>query len=318
MNTEHIYFDIFLACGMIHLVLTAVMGLFARHQVKYLAIAWIMGIFTFCFFLLAPYASSEGPHAGVLHPAMLASLLVVSFLQSIYPLSIPMPGYLQWGRMWRYALPAIVFLLFYLIGFVLGGRPVVIESFADFRANLLSGDLLVRLGMLIASFHYIINIFRLPHRLTHVEYPRYLIGYSSMLGLNTVFFLVVAFDYHTYLIMVYAILFTLLNAYLCLRSLETMALELPKPIITEVDEAPTDEELQKSEADFNEANRQRFQRVEYWMQQHVEQWTEPTFNRDALCREVGINRQLLFTLGSCIVVAFALLGLLIISKNKEA
>lgn len=31
-----------------------------------------------------------------------------------------------------------------------------------------------------------------------------------------------------------------------------------------------------------------------------------------------INRQLLFTLGSCIVVAFALLGLLIISKNKEA
>ena len=30
-----------------------------------------------------------------------------------------------------------------------------------------------------------------------------------------------------------------------------------------------------------------------------------------------IDRKLLFTLGSCIVIAFALLGLLIISKNKE-
>ena len=31
-----------------------------------------------------------------------------------------------------------------------------------------------------------------------------------------------------------------------------------------------------------------------------------------------INHQLLFALGSCIVVSFALIGLLIISKNKEA
>lgn len=32
----------------------------------------------------------------------------------------------------------------------------------------------------------------------------------------------------------------------------------------------------------------------------------------------NINRELLFTMGSCIVVSFALIGLLIISKNKEA
>ena len=30
-----------------------------------------------------------------------------------------------------------------------------------------------------------------------------------------------------------------------------------------------------------------------------------------------IDRQLLFILGSCIVISFALIGLLIISKNKE-
>ncbi len=30
-----------------------------------------------------------------------------------------------------------------------------------------------------------------------------------------------------------------------------------------------------------------------------------------------IDRQLLFSLGSCIVISFALIGLLIISKNKE-
>ena len=32
----------------------------------------------------------------------------------------------------------------------------------------------------------------------------------------------------------------------------------------------------------------------------------------------GIDKNLLFILGSCIVTSFALIGLLIISKNKEA
>lgn len=293
MNSQVIYLNIFLSCGMIHLVLTAVMALFARHQVKYLAIAWIMGIFSSWFFLLAPYASTEGPHAGVMHPAMLAALLVISFLQSIYPLSIPMPGYLQWGRMWRYALPAIVFLGFYAVGFAMGSRHVVVESFTDFRTHLLSGDLLVRLGMLLTSFYYIANIFLLPRRLTHVQFPRYLIGYSTILGLSAVFFLVIAFSYHTYLIMIYAVVFTLLNAYLCMRTLESTARELPRPVVKEVAEAPSDEQLERSEKDFNEKNLQYFQRVEYWMQHHSEAWTEYTFNRDILCTEVGINRQLL-------------------------
>lgn len=293
MNIQHIYFDIFLSCGIVHLILTAVMALFARHQVKYLAIAWIMGIFAFSFLPLASYASTEGPHPGVLHPAMLTSLMATSFLQSVYPLSIPLPGYLQWGRMLRYASPAIAFLAFYAFGFAMGSKQVVIENFSDFRTNLLSSDLLIRLGMLLTSFYYIFNIFRLPHHLAHVAYPRYLIAYSSLLGLNDIFFLYIAFNYHTSLIMVYAVIFTLLNAYLCMRVLESLALELPKPVIVEVKEMPTEEEIVASEQDFNDANLKRFQRAEYWMQNHRDVWTDSGFKRDDLCRETGINRHLL-------------------------
>ncbi len=290
MNITQLIFSIFLGCTIAHLVLTCVMALFARHRVKYLAIAWIMGIFTFFYILTLPYAPGEEAHAGVMHPAMLAALMVIAFLQSVYPLSIPMPGYLQWGRMWRYASPAIAFLAFYGLAFLVGSKQVVIESWNDVRMNLLSGDLLMRFGMLITSFFYIANIFLLPRWLTHGEYPRYLYAYCFLLGLSAVFFLYIAIDYSPILIAVYSIILTLLNSYLCLRVLESMALELPHPVIIEVEEAPTDEQLRQSEDDFNEANLQRFQRMEYWMQKHPEQWTEPTFTRDILCRETGVNR----------------------------
>lgn len=293
MNAEAIYFNIFLSCGMVHLVLAVVMALLARHKVKYLAIAWIMGIFTFALFLIAPYAATAKAHPGILHPAMLIALIAISYLQSIYPLSIPMPGYLQWGRMWYYALPALLFIGAYGIGLLLGAEPVVVENFHDIATHFFYPDLILRLGMLLTSFYYIINIFRLPHQLSYLDYPRYLWGYCSLLGASAVFYLVIALDYQPYLMMIYAIVFTLLNSYLCLRILETMALELPRPTINEVHNEPTDEDLRRSEHDFNEANLQRFQRVEYWMQQHTEVWTDPTFNRDTLCLEVGINRQLL-------------------------
>lgn len=292
MNIESIYFDIFLSCGMIHLVLTAVMSLFARHQVKYLSIAWIMGIFAFALLSVSYYASTQKAHPGILHPAMLIALVAISYLQSIYPLSIPMPGYLQWGRMWRYAAPALVFIGFYVLGILVGDRPLVINGLKDIRDNIFSSDLLLRIGMLLTSFYYIANIFLLPRRLTQVSYPHYLVGYSTLLGLSAIFYLFIALNYKPYLMMVYAIIFTGLNAYLCLRTLETTALELPKPVVKEVKKAPTDEDLRKSEMDFNEANLQRFQRVEYWMQNNVDVWTNSDFNRDALCREAGINRHL--------------------------
>lgn len=290
MNITQLIFNIFLGCAVTHLVLTCVMALFARHRVKYLAIAWIMGIFTFFYILALPYAPSEEAHTGVMHPAMLAALMVIAYLQSIYPLSIPMPGYLQWGRMWRYASPAIAFLAFYGLAYSVGSKQVVVESWDDVRTNLLSSDLLMRIGMLITSFFYIANIFLLPRWLTRGEYPRYLYAYCLLLGLSAVFFLYIAFDYSPVLIAVYSIILTLLNSYLCLRVLESMALELPRPVIIEVEEAPTDEQLRQSEDDFNEANLQRFQRMEYWMQKHPEQWTDSTFTRDILCRETGVNR----------------------------
>jgi len=77
------------------------------------------------------------------------------------------------------------------------------------------------------------------------------------------------------------------------RTLETTAMDLPRPIIKEVEQAPTEEEIKQAEDDFNKANLQRFQRVEFWMQKNRNVWTDNTFGRDQLCREVGINRQLL-------------------------
>ena len=283
---------VFLCCSVAHFVMTMVMALFARHQVKFLSIAWIMGIFATALLLIAPYPGVAQGQPGMLHPYMLMALLAISYLQSIFPLSIPMPGYLQWGRMWQYALPALLFIGFYGFAMLLGSRPVIIHDIGDLRAHLLSGDVLLRLAMLLTSFWYIVNIFRLPHRLTHVEYPRYLVGYSTVLGLSVIFYVVIAIDYDSRLMMIYAVVFTTLNLYLNFRALETMARELPKPVIKEVEKAPTDAELKKAEEDFNELNRQRFQRVEYWMQTNMGAWTDSTFNRDQLCRETGLNRHL--------------------------
>ena len=286
---------IFLCGSVAHFVITMVMALFARHQIKYLSIAWIMGIFAVGMLVMSFFGRTvaTGREPGMLHPFALMAVMVISYLQSIYPLSIPMPGYLQWGRMWKYASPAIALILVYFGAMVLGARPVIVHNLSELRQHLLSGDLMMRLGMVLVSFWYIGNIFRLPHRLTHVDFPRYLVGYSTLVGMSVIFYLAVAIDYDARLIMLYVIIFTLLNLYLCFRTLETTALELPKPVIQEVETAPTDEELRKAEEDFNEANRQRFQRVEFWMQNNSGAWTDSTFNRDILCRETGINRHLL-------------------------
>ena len=37
---------------------------------------------------------------------------------------------------------------------------------------------------------------------------------------------------------------------------------------------------------------QRFQRIQYWMQNHVDAWTDSSFNRSGLCEGVGYNRHL--------------------------
>lgn len=45
--------------------------------------------------------------------------------------------------------------------------------------------------------------------------------------------------------------------------------------------------------DFNEMNHKRYMRVQLWMQTHKEAWLNNGFNRDKLCDETGINRQLM-------------------------
>ncbi len=282
-----------LACSTtVHYVLAMVMFVYARHYVRYLSIAWIMAIFAFSTTLVSLCGlSSIAP--GMLHPMALIGLAGTCYLQSIYPLSFVMPGYLQWQRMWKYASPVIVLVVLYILATLCGGKPMVINTMADLRHNLLSVHTVIRLASLVLSMVYIANIFCLPRRLTNVQFPRYLIGYSVALGVSAVFYAAICIvRFNLLLATTYIILLTLLNTYLCMRTLESMALELPKPTIQAVEQSPNERDLEK-ERDFNEANQKRFERVEYWMQHNVEEWKDYTFGRDQLCRHTGINRHLM-------------------------
>lgn len=294
MNTTTMI--LMLACSATaHIIMTCVIGLYARHKIQYLCLAWVNGLFGFA--LIGTAFVSERiicGQPGMLHPLMLLFLVAICYLQSIYPLSIPMPGFLQWGRMLKYARPALALILLYLIGMLCGSRFVVLRDLGDIQEHLLSSDVLLRLAALCLSIYYIINIFLLPHRMAHhADVPRYLLGYCSALGMSVVYYTVMTILYNPALLAVYVVIFTILNMYLSLRTLETMALTLPKPDIKEVEEAPSEEVVEKAEhEDFNEANLQRFQRIEYWMQNNKESWTDNTFGRERLCREVGYNRHL--------------------------
>ncbi len=295
-----------LACSaMAHLVMTCVMALYARHRVQYLSLAWINGIFT-VILIGAAVISGMIPSGqpGILNPLMMIMLVVGCFLQSIYPLSIPMPGYLQWGRMWKYASPAIVLIIIYLLAFLVGENMEEFYTFAEVREHLFSLSMLLRLAAFLLALFYVFNIFMLPRLMVrHPSVPRYLKGYCIVLSFSALFYLVVCIVYDPTLLMVYVVIFTLLNMYLALRALETMAMTLPHPVIEAVEdiaeetpmaeaEEAADEGDKSEREDFNEANLQRYHRLEAWMQKNRAAWTESTFGRDQLCREVGLNRHL--------------------------
>lgn len=288
---------IFMTLGgsaIVHFVITCVMGLFARHRVQYLCLAWVNGIFC-CTTLFSSFFSQDiaGGEPGILHPAMLLALLCACYLQSIYPLNISMPGFLQWERMWRYARPILVLLAIYIGAALMGSRIVYIYTAKDLLGNILSSDILLRLCALGLSIYYIVNIFMLPRRMArHANVPGYLLGYCVAMGLSVVFYTYVAIFYNLTLLAIYIILFTILNLYLMFRTLETLALQLPRPIISEVAEIPSEENKDAEQDDFNEANLHRFQRINFWMQNHKNEWKESTFGRDRLCQEVGYNRHL--------------------------
>lgn len=279
-----------------HLVVSAIMGLYARHKVQYLCLAWVNGIFGFVLAAVTTISEqiAEG-EPGIMHPAMIMPLLCGVYLQSIFPLSIPMPGFLQAKRMVKYARPVLALITVYSVARLMGSNIVIMHTFPEVIQNLLSSDVLLRILALGISIYYIVNIFLLPRRMVHkTDIPSYLIGYCLCLGFSVVFFTIVSILYNPTALMIYIIIFTLLNLYLAFRTLEEMAIHLPQPALIEVQEEPTEDIVEKAEKeDFNEANLLRFKRLEFWMQNHKKEWTDNTFGRDRLCEAVGYNRHLI-------------------------
>ncbi len=289
--------ELVLACSTTaHFVLACVMALYARHRIQYLCLAWVNGLFCAMALIAVFFAErTANGQPGILHPMMLLPLVAACFLQSIYPLSIPMPGYLQWGRMWKYALPAIVLIVIYIPILLFVDNLMIVPSFDDLLHNLYRSDLILRIAALCLCIYYIINIFRLPHQIAKsADVPRYLFGYCTALGFIVLYYVTVALWYDPMRMMVYVIMFTVANMYLTFRVLETMAVNLPKPVLEMVEAAPTEDAVEQAEReDFNEANIQRFQRIQFWMQNHKEEWKDNTFGRDNLCKAVGYNRHLI-------------------------
>lgn len=292
----HIPLSFFTASALVaHLVITAVMALFARYKVRYLSIAWIMGLFALMLAILAPFSDLiEVTRPASLHPGPTFGLMVWVFLSSIYPLSITMPGYLQWGRMVLYSSPIIVLGVTYGILTLCGETFPNYYSLSEVLDHVWTADVLVRLAMLGVCIFYIINILLLPRKLLRVpDVPGYLFGYATVLGFNSCLYLLLNVRFTVPLFELWLVVFTLANLYLCLRELETLARKLPAPVIARVDEAPAVEEIEQTDhEDFNEANRQRFERVEYWMQHNRDEWKDFTFGRERLCEATGINRHL--------------------------
>ena len=287
--------SVLLAVTVAHLMIAAVMSLFARHRVQYLSLAAIMGLFGFAFMAMLFFAAEiESATPMLLDPGLLMGLTAAVFLQSIYPLSIPMPAYLQWKRMLIYAAPAICVFVVYGFLSLFGFHPVHFHMWREIPAQLFTSDILLRFVVLGLSFYYMLNMFRLPRTLLqHPDIPNYLAAYTVGLGLSSCIFVWLTLDYSLWLFIVWLVILTLQNLYMCFRTLETLALGLPKPEILKVETEPSVVETNEGDdEDFNEANRHRFERIEFWMQNHREEWTDNTFGRDRLCEAVGYNRHL--------------------------
>ena len=179
-------------CATAHLVIACVLALYARHRIEFLCLAWINGIFGFSLVGAAFFSAIIGStQPDAMHPLMMLYLVAVCYLQSIYPLSIPMPAFLQWKRMWTYASPAILLIVLYGGVMLFGGRQVILHSASDLWQNFFNIGVLLRLASLILSLYYIANIFMLPHRMArHANLPRYMLGYCLALGISALYYCV--------------------------------------------------------------------------------------------------------------------------------
>lgn len=276
-----------------HLMMSLVMFYLARRSVQFLSQAWIMLLICLLYCGALFYVGTHGaiPQLGILHPVLLIYLMVCSYLLSIYPLGLCMPGYLQWGRMWGYAAPAIALVFIYGVGAAAGSNLANVYDGGDILDYFLSGDVVLRMACLLLSGYYIANIFRLPHRLVKkMELPSDLIAYGAALGFTSLFFVFITIQFNLVCVNVYIVLFTLVNMFLFFRILRPTVEAIQYPDFRSVEKRPTKEEITQTESeDFNEANLHRFEVMEYVMQ-HEEPYRDATFNRDRLCRLAGFNR----------------------------
>lgn len=283
-----------------HLTMSIVFFIYARRSVAYLAQAVIQMlifiIYGVALFFVATRGTAELIPLGMFHPTLLLALLVVSFLLSINPLGMVMPGYLQAGRMVKYASPVAGLILLYLFGLLAGSRPVIIDDFEALRCNLLSGDVLLRVASLMLSTYYVLNIIVLPHRLIRkagYSLPANVVSYASLLGIVQLMFVLTSVWFSYSLIILYEVLFTAVSVMLSCCMIKANISVQPYPEIHIVDTQPTTEEIAEvEENDFNEANARRFESIEYAMQ-HEKPYVSPEFNREALCRLSGFNRHIL-------------------------
>lgn len=309
MLTNIVYIT-FACCAVLHLMGALVSGVLARHRAQYLVLLWVFSIIFGVLGVVTCFSTEvvEGD-PGLLNPYMLPMLAVGVFLQSLYSLGLVMPGFLQMERMLKYVAPLALLLCLMLALTISPGEQLTkVYSMSQLFREVTFGDMLLRFSALILGMYYLVNIFVLPFRFAKkTTFPVSMLVYSTVLVLSIVLYLYLAFEYNVVLLCGYVSMFTLLNLFWLFHSLETVVAHMRRPDISleeserlaalavaeEEKERAERERESKRQADFNEMNRQRYLRVQLWMQEHKELWVNNDFTRDRLCEETGINRQLM-------------------------
>lgn len=304
MSTEGIIVTLtFACCAVAHFVGLCVMGILAYHRVQYLSLAWVLAIFFGVLSIVSVFGEEVATGSpGILNPYMLLMLVVGTYLQSIYALGIAMPGYLQWGRMIKYASPIVILALLYAVAMYPVGLLTKVFSLAELFDKALSLELVLRFFAFLLGLAYVLNIVFLPKQLAYKSnIPALLVAYTVVLILSVILYLYTALNYTPLLLCAYIVLFTVVNFFWVCHSMEGIIQRIPLPEITLLSaedrvlkaEATLSIEEDKRQRDFNEQNQKRYARVQLWMQQNKSEWMCNGFTRDRLCELTGINRQLM-------------------------
>lgn len=291
------YIIIMMLCLTAHLVATLVVSVFAKKRVQYLPLAWVLGIITIGMLgcLLLFYSYEEIVDVGLIHPSIVLPLAASTFLETLYPLGLIMPGFLQWKRSIKYALPVIIVVAGYFVGVMIVGHAPVLHTIDDIRKNFwIVPDVFIRLVALGLSIYYIIGIIRMPRLMLrhNTQIPTYLKGYCTWIAITYIFFIALSVRFDWWLLYVVLFMLTFLNMGFMLQSLERIADSLPLPRRETITTPPDKIDEQEMEQDFNDANLQRFKQAEHFMQ-NTKAWTDVQFTRETLCEGVGFNRHLL-------------------------